>query len=194
MGNDNLTGTESLKLITEMIGKAKSSYHSNGTSAIMWGIVIFFCSIFDFLQMQFHFNVGFDIWWLMFVALIPQFYKPIKYSQRKNFVTYEEKTMSFVWWAFGASVLMLMFFSANFLPAHSESLFLMLFGMPTFITGGMFRFKPMIIGGIICWVLFFISLYTDLKVNLLLMALAALSAWLIPGIILRKKCIRESQQ
>lgn len=194
MTEDKLTESESLKLITEMIGKAKSSYHSNGTSAIMWGLVIFFCSIFDFLQIQFKFDIGFDIWWLMFIALIPQVFKMFSYGKKKNFVTYEEKTMRFVWWAFGASVLMLMFFNNYYNPSHSESLFLMLFGMPTFITGGMFRFKPMIIGGIICWVLFFISLYTDLKINLLLMALAALSAWLIPGIILRKKCIREAQK
>ena len=64
----NLSEKESLQLITEMIGKAKSSYHSNGTDAIMWGIVIFFCSIFNFLEMQFHFDIGFDIWWLMWIA------------------------------------------------------------------------------------------------------------------------------
>lgn len=194
MTDVKLTENESLKLITEMIGKAKSSYHSNGSSSIMWGAVIFFCSLFNFFQMQFKFDIAFDIWWLMFVALIPQFYMLLKYGQKKNFVSYEEKTMRFVWWAFGASVLMLMFFNNYYRPSHSESLFLMLFGMPTFITGGMFRFKPMIIGGLICWVLFLISLYTELKINLLLMALAALSAWLIPGIILRKKCIREAQQ
>jgi hypothetical protein len=191
---NKLSEKESLQLITEMIGKAKGSYHSKGTSAIMWGIVIFFCSIFDFCQMQFRFHIGFSIWWLMFLVLVPQFYMLFKYGAKKNFVSYEEKTMRYVWWAFGATILMLMFFNSYHRPSHSESLFLMLFGLPTFITGGMFRFKPMIFGGMICWVLFAVSLYTDLKVNLLLMALAALSAWLIPGIILRNKCKREAQQ
>jgi len=194
MQKDTMNESESLKLITEMIGKAKSSYHSSGTGAIMWGIVIFFCSIFDFLEMQFHFYIGFDIWWLMWVALIPQLVMVFKNSKNKKFVSYEETTMSYVWSAFGASILMLMFFNGYYRPSHSESLFLMLFGLPTFITGGMFRFKPMIVGGMICWVLFAVSLYTELKINLLLMALAALSAWLIPGIILRKKCKTEAQQ
>lgn len=194
MQQDSMNKDESLKLITEMIGKAKSSYHSNGTSSIMWGAVIFFCSLFDFFQMQFQFDIGFDIWWLMFIALIPQFYMILKYGRKKNFVSFEEQAMRYVWWAFGASIIMLMVFNANYRPSHSESLFLILFGLPTFITGGMCRFKPMIIGGMICWILFAISLYTDLKINLLLMALAALSAWLVPGIILRKKCKREAQQ
>lgn len=194
MSEVKLTENESLKLITEMIGKAKGSYHSNGTSAILWGLVIFFCSIFEFFEMQFNFDIGFNIWWLMFVALVPQFYLMLKSSSKKNFESYEEKTMNFVWWAFAASVVMMMFFNSYYRPSHSESLFLMLFGMPTFITGGMFRFKPMIIGGITCWILFVVSIYTSLKINLLLMALAALSAWLVPGIILHKKCIREAQQ
>lgn len=191
---NKLTENESLKLITEMIGKAKSSYHSNGTSAIMWGIVIFFCGLFDFFQKQFQFDIGFDIWLLMFLALIPQFYMMIKNAKKKNFVSYEETTMSYVWWAFGVTILMLNLFNGYYTPLHSESLFLMLFGLPTFITGGMFRFKPMIYGGIICWVLFVISLFTDLKINMLLMALAALSAWVIPGIILRKKCSHQAQK
>lgn len=194
MEENKLNENESLKLIAEMIGKAKSSYHSNGTGAIMWGIVIFFCSTFDFFKIQFQFDIGFDIWWLMFVALIPQFYMLFKNDKNKNFVSYEETTMGYVWGAFGASILMLMFFNGYYRPAHSESLFLMLFGMPTFITGGMFRFKPMILGGIICWALFTASLYTDLKINMLFMAMAALFAWLIPGIILRKKCSRQAQQ
>ena len=194
MSDIKLSETESLKLINEMIGKAKSSYHSNGTDSIMWGSVISFCSIVDFLQMQFGFYIGFDIWWLMFLVLLPQFYMILKYRKKKNFVSYEEQTMRFVWWAFAVSIIMLMFFDAHYNPPHSESLFLMLFGLPTFITGGIFRFKPMIIGGIICWILFTVSLYTDLKINLLLMALAALSAWLIPGIILHKKCKKEAQQ
>ena len=190
----NLSEKESLQLITEMIGKAKSSYHSNGTGSMMWGIVIFFCSIFTFLEIQFHFDIGFDIWWLMWLALIPQFVMIFKNRKNKNFVSYEETTMSYVWWAFGATILMLMFFNSHYRPSHSESLFLMLFGFPTFITGGMFRFKPMIIGGMICWILFVISLYTPLKINMLLMALAALTAWFIPGVILRKKCSAAAQK
>jgi hypothetical protein len=194
MDTNKLTNNESLKLITEMIGKAKSSYHSNGKSSILWGIIIFVCSMVDFLKIQFKFKIGFDIWWLMFVALVPQFYMIFKNRKSKNFVSYEETTMSFIWCAFAASVIMLMFYDAHYNAPHTESLFLMLFGLPTFITGGMFRFKPMIAGGIICWILFAVSLYTGFKINLLLMALAALSAWLIPGIILLKKCKKEAQQ
>ena len=189
-----LSEKESLQLITEMIGKAKNAYHSNGTSAILWGSVIFFCSVFNFIQVQFDLPVDFDIWWLMFLALVPQFIWIFRSKKQKTFVRYEETSLSYVWWAFGAAIVMMMLFNFYYRPSHSISIYLMLFGLPTFITGGMFRFKPMILGAMICWVLFGVSLYCEVKTSLLLMALAALFAWLIPGIILKRKCSKAAQQ
>lgn len=183
----NLSEQESLQLITEMIGRAKSSYHSNGTSAIMWGLVIFFCSLFNFLEIQFGFRTPFDIWWLMWLAVLPQLIFIFKNRGQKKFVSYEETAMTYVWWAFAACILMMMCYSHYYKPEHSESLYLLLFGIPTFITGGACRFRPMVLGGVVCWALFLLSLYTDFKVNMLLMALAALFAWLIPGLILRAR-------
>jgi len=65
-------------------------------------------------------------------------------------------------------------------------LFLMLYGLPTFITGAGTKFRPMVIGGIFCWLASVITIYTPGKIDLLVTALAAILAWLIPGIILER--------
>jgi hypothetical protein len=64
---------------------------------------------------------------------------------------------------------------------------MLLYGIPTFITGGVFKFRPMIFGGIICWVLAMVSMYTGVETDMLLMAACGLFAWLIPGIILWRR-------
>ena len=61
---------------------------------------------------------------------------------------------------------------------------MMLFGIPTFIIGGMSNFKPMIFGGIFCWVMSIVSMHTSAEIDVLLMAACGLFAWLIPGIVL----------
>ncbi|MFN8242669.1 MAG: hypothetical protein U0X40_01335 [Ferruginibacter sp.] len=188
-----LSEKESLQLITEMIGKAKSSFHSNGTSAILWGSVIFFCSIVTFLQLQFTTELPFDVWWLQWLAVVPQVIFIYRNRGNRKAVGYEETTMTYTWLAFAASVLLLMFYVSLYQPGHAASLYLLIFGIPTFITGGACQFRPMLIGGLICWILFLVSLHTPLKINMLLMALAALSAWLIPGLLLRKR-YREAAQ
>ena len=60
----------------------------------------------------------------------------------------------------------------------------MLFGLPTFITGGILKFKPLIAGGIICWILSIISIFSNNATDMLLMAACGLFAWVIPGVIL----------
>ena len=45
MEEKELNEKESLSLISEMIQKAKSSFHESGTSAILWGSVTAVCAI-----------------------------------------------------------------------------------------------------------------------------------------------------
>ena len=73
---------------------------------------------------------------------------------------------------------------SHFNFGNVTTLIMMLFGIPTFIIGGMSKFKPMIFGGVFCWVASVISIFTALEVDVLLMAACGLFAWFIPGIIL----------
>lgn len=77
-----------------------------------------------------------------------------------------------------------------FAPSFS-SIFILIYAFPTFITGLVKKFKPMIIGGIISYAAFMVSLYTETKYDMLLCALAAICNWLIPGIILRRRYLKK---
>ena len=66
-------------------------------------------------------------------------------------------------------------------------LFLILYGLPTFITGAACKFKPMFWGGIFCWLCSIITVYTNYKMDLLLTAFSALMAWFIPGLIMERE-------
>ena len=60
--------------------------------------------------------------------------------------------------------------------------------MPVFLTGVIVRFKPLIIGGIACWILCIISTFIkNYDYQFLLIPVAMLVAWIIPGYELRSK-------
>lgn len=208
---------ESLQLIHEMISKAKASYHETGIGPILWGSVITFCSLVTFAQVQFSFNLPFDIWLLTLVAIIPQVIISVKESRKRKAVTYEDKAMSYIWTCFGISIFLLVNININLFAhlnpilndyeklkgiadagfnynSYSTSLFLLLYGIPTIITGGITCVKPMLYGGILCWVCCIISVYTGIKTDLLLMALSATAMWLIPGIILRRRFVAKKKE
>lgn len=178
---------ESLKLITEMMSKAKRSYVTKGTASIVWGVLIIICSLFTWAQVQYKFDIGFDIWLLLFLAVIPQVFFSIRDRKNKNFVAHDEQTMAYVWAAFGICIFILSFYNSHFGNYNSTTLFMMLYGIPTFITGGVFKFRPMIFGGLICWILSVWSVFTPFPADMLLMAACGLFAWLMPGVILWNK-------
>jgi hypothetical protein len=76
------------------------------------------------------------------------------------------------------------FYNSKYGSTGGATLFMMLYVMPTYITGAIAKFKPMIFGGLVCWVLSIASIFTPVQTDMLLIAVCGLFAWLIPGIIL----------
>ena len=205
----NLTEQESLSLITMMINKAKESYHDTGIGAIMWGAVITICSLVRLSEIHFGYRLPFDIYLLTLAAIIPQIFISIKEKKERKVTSYDDPYMDYIWLGFGISIFLLILICNNifnewgawtnqYKPAGGSGnsygfyefvgpLFLMLYGLPTFITGAACKFKPMLWGGIFCWLCCIAAVYTTIKIDLLLTAASAILAWLVPGVIMEKE-------
>ena len=204
-----MTEQESLQIITSMIETAKNAYQESGVGPILWGSVITFCSLVTWLQIHFKFTLPFDVWLLTLIAIIPQIIIVLKEKRSKKIKRFDIDLLDTLWTCFGISIFLLIFINANIIakltpvfdtyiqvkgtkPAFnyssfSASFFLMLYGIPTIITGSSRKFAPMFWGGILCWVCCIITVFTTIEIDMLLTAVSATAAWLIPGIILYKK-------
>jgi hypothetical protein len=215
MEENKMTEQESLQLISQMINKAKNSYLDSGIGPILWGTVISVCSLVTFFQIKYGFDLPFDIWLLTLIAIVPQIFIAVKQSRLRKVKGYDHKIIDYVWLCFGISIFLLIFINANVIrqlnpvfqtyidikgtkppfnyTSFIASFFLMLYGIPTIITGACNNMRPMFYGGIACWICCIISVYTKIEWDMLLTAIAATSAWLIPGIIIRNKFLKNSQ-
>ncbi|MES2777435.1 MAG: hypothetical protein V4722_24865 [Bacteroidota bacterium] len=216
----NMSEQESLQLIADMIQKAKGSFHDSGTSAILWGSVIGLAGLISFVQSYFKFSIGFDIWWLIFAAIIPQVIISINETRQRKVTGHDTTMVNAIWTVYGISVFALLFY-VNVVPGVSDaffanegkeltiknlqtgtvenfklfipgqvSLYLILFAIPTLATGIGRKFKPMLLGGIACYIFFVVSCYTAITWDTLLMSLAGIFNWLIPGLILRNRYLK----
>jgi hypothetical protein len=70
-------------------------------------------------------------------------------------------------------------------------LVLMFYGIPTFLSGIVMQFAPLKFGGIACWLLAIASTFVSPLYYLLLLALAVLAAWIIPGYLMNQKFKKE---
>ena len=82
-------------------------------------------------------------------------------------------------------IILFIFLSADL--ANVGPYILMLAGYPTFISGAIIRFRPLIIGGLCFWVLSVISHFAGPSIAPLAVPLAMLIGYLIPGYLLKKK-------
>jgi len=209
MQDNNLSYEDSLRLINTMINKAKDAYHDTGVGAMLWGSVIAICSLTRFAEVQFDFKLPFDINFLALFALVPQIFITIREKRNRKARSYDERFLDYIWIGFGISIFLLIHVVnltfESWTPVSKEyaalaghpspfrfsefvmPLFLILYGMPTFITGAAFKVKPMLWGGLFCWLCSIITVYTHYKVDLLLTALSAIMAWFIPGLIMEKE-------
>jgi hypothetical protein len=215
MEEKNISEQESLRIITEMIAKAKHSFHEDGTAAILWGSVIAVCGLVSFAQLYWKFSIGFDIWLLTLVALIPQIFISIRENRRRKVVTHMEAAMNAIWLVYGISIFALVFYF-NTVPAATDkilaaegtrllqqspqgtapfhyfiashgSLLLLLYAIPTLATGLAYKFTPMTVSAILCYLFFIISCFVPTAYDMLLNGLAGIFNWLIPGLILRSR-------
>jgi len=213
---ENLSPEQSLKVISEMINKARNAYYDTGIGAIMWGAVIAFCSLEKLAEIHFGYQLPFNIFWLPILAIIPQIIITMKEKRERKVTAYDDVYMDYIWLAFGISIALMILLTnivmsrwsivfeeykqltGNY-PAfrfyeYIMPLYLILYGIPTFITGTACKFYPMLWGGILCWICCIIAIFTNIKIDLLLTAVSSIGAWLIPGLILEREYRKARRQ
>lgn len=179
---------ESLELIASMINTAKNRVGETGTLYLLWGWLILFCCIVQFIAVHFfNYSNSYYIWFSTWILLIYQFFYIGKQQKFNKVKTYTGEINGFVWLVFFIC-LMLVIFIGTYLKRYEiiNPMILVLYGMPTFLSGIILKFKSLIIGGICCWLLSILSVFIPGDYQLLLTAAAIIAGWIIPGYLLKK--------
>jgi len=97
--------------------------------------------------------------------------------------------MIYLWYGFLAAIFIILFMAANGTVSWvaSNALIITLYGLGTFVSGGLLNFKPLIFGGIFSWVLAIVTLFIPEMYSLLTVALSVIVAYLIPGYMLSSR-------
>ena len=189
---DQISPQQSFAVIQRMIETAKNQFSESGHLYLLWGWVVLVCSLAQFFLLTlFHYRYHYLVWTLTWVAFIYQIFYIIKEKRRHKVKTYTDSIIGFVWISF--AILMFLFgflfgteLGDNYYKLMSPG-FLALYGMPTFLSGIILRFRPLIVGGIGCWILSILALYTPYDFQLLFLSAAMVIAWIVPGYLLRAK-------
>lgn len=181
-----MTGEESMKVITAMINKTRVNVTQSSFHLIFWGWLILACSISEFLLYRFtSFTNAWYVWFFVipgvFVSMIYGFTK----GRKASLHTYAEGIYVWVWMAFLFASVVLFIVHSSQMESVSKYI-LLIAAMPTFISGIILKFKPLIWGGVSMWVLALVSHFGGDIISGLAVPAAMITGYLIPGYILRR--------
>jgi uncharacterized protein (UPF0333 family) len=193
MEQENFSPQQSLQLIDSMINKAKNRFNENGFLYLLWGWVIFISAIVHFAALKFQlFKKPEIIWVSTIAATLYQIFYLVKAKKKETVKTYSDGIIDAVWMCFGICMGILSFIvGKNNGWEYMYPLVLMFYGIPTFLSGTVMQFMPLKLGGIACWLLAIIATFVSPLYYLLLLALAVLIAWIIPGYLMSQKFKKE---
>jgi hypothetical protein len=182
-----MTGEESLKIITEMINKTKMNLRQSSFHLLFWGWLIFFCSLTEYLLLKF---TDFASPWYVWFFVIPGVFVSIIYGfvkgRKENVWTYATTLYVWTWIGFWIAAIVLFIIVSKDMETVAPFI-LTLAAIPTFISGFIIKFRPLIIGAVTFWIFALVAHFAGPSVAPLTVALAMLSGGIIPGYLLKRK-------
>jgi hypothetical protein len=182
-----MTGEESLKIITEMINRTKVNIRQGSFHLLFWGWLLIICSLIAWLLAKFTgYSHPYYIWFLVipgsFVSMIYGFVN----GRKEKVHTYAEGLYMWTWIGFLITATVLFIVQAKSMEIIT-SYILLLAGFPTFLSGFILKFRPLIFGGICFWVIALLVNFAGPSLAPLGTPVAMLIGYLIPGYMLKNR-------
>jgi hypothetical protein len=178
-----------LNVIYEMIENSKTRIRENAFFYLLWGWLVLIASLSHFIMMKLGIYYSFLAWpVIMSAGMVVSVIAGIRMGKRAGYLTHIDTAMIYLWYGFFFALLVILAFSIGG-KIHWEmtnALIIVMYGLGTFVSGGILKFRPLIIGGISCWIIAMGVFFVPGEYMLLLVALSIIIAYLIPGYLLRK--------
>lgn len=187
MEEKEINPTESLAIIEEMLLKTKRHFSNDSFYFILWGWLTLIASVSQFILLPMFGEKSALVWFIMPIGGVISMIYSFKKNKQVKVKTYIDLHIAYIWAgvALGITVLviaMIAFHSTVIMP-----LFILLYAIGTYTSGGVLQFKPLLIGGLCCFAISLLAFFVDGRYQLLLIAVAILVSYLIPGYLMKAK-------
>lgn len=179
---------EKIDIILGMIENSRTNIRDNAFFFLLWGWLVLAASLIHFTLMKMGIGYSYLAWpIIMTIGMVFSVIAGVRLGKRSAYITHLDKAVIFLWWGFFFTILVILAFSiGGRIPWNiSNALIISLYGMGTFVSGGILKFRPLIIGGICCWFISLGAFFVPMEYMLLLVALSIIIAYLVPGYMLR---------
>ena len=189
MNDEKFSAEQSLQVIQSMIQKAKQDVIRDSFYFLLWGWLVFITAILNFTLMKFtDFKQPYIVWNIMWIGVIASIVKGVRESRSEKVKTYLGETMKY----FGISMAIIycslaFIFGKYDLWHYSFPFYILIYAAACFFMGSIMQFNLLKWTGLLCIPIMVVSVFVNYEMQLLLLALAVLLSYIIPGHVLSAK-------
>ncbi|MRR24357.1 hypothetical protein EG830_15400 [bacterium] len=180
-----MTGEESLRVITDMINKTRVSIAQVSFHLLLWGWLIFACSLSEYLLWKYAgWTNSWYVWFTVIAGVLISFSYGFAKGKRERIFTYGTRIYVWTWIAFfWASVVFFIVFPVS--TGSVGKYMLLMAAVPLLISGVIINFRPMMWGAVAFWILALAAHFGGETVSGLAVPAAMVTGYLVPGYLLR---------
>ncbi|HCM76145.1 MAG TPA: hypothetical protein DIS90_07170 [Cytophagales bacterium] len=183
--SDSLSPHQSLDLIQSMIRQAQGNMSNNSFYFILWGWVVVIANLGMYSMIKYtEFQYPHYVWLIAIPAWIVTMVYGSRQGRKQRRTSHLDKINMWLWIGFGVCLLPFIVFITK-VNYNINPIILIITSLPTFVTGVMLRFKPLIWGGISFYVFGIICFLMSPIDQFLIGAIAIACGYLIPGYLLK---------
>ncbi len=179
---------ESLKLITQIIETTKNSISDRSHYFLLWGwAVAAGCLTQYYLKAVLNYPHHYYAWLVTPVAIAIHFIFVYNDHKKDNVKTFINEATAYLWTSIGLSFFALGFVFAKIGWQYCYPFYILFYGIGTYVSGSLIKFRPLIVGGLLCFILVIVCVYQSYDHQMLVTAFAIVVSYIIPGYMLRSK-------
>jgi hypothetical protein len=188
-----LSPHESLSIISSMIEKTRHSFSDSSHYFLLWGYAAFIGCIGQYVLMSQGYEKHYMAWWITVVALVVHIYFIVRDTKRERVSTYIGEANGYLWMGLGFSFMILAVIFSQVGWQYCLPFYVLFYALGTFVSGSMIKFRPMVLGGALSFVIAAVTAFASYEYQLLLAALSLLTSYIIPGHLLRAQYQKQTR-
>lgn len=189
MQNENFSPEQSLQLIRTMLEKTRQDISDDSIYYLVWGWLTFFACTGQFiLKHVYDYPKHYLVWWVILLGVAFSIYHGMREDGKRRVTTYVGDSIKYLWIGMGIAYFVLsMILTKIGWETTIFPFFIMLYGLGTFVSGSIIKFRPLVLGGLIASGLAIGAAYADYDYQMLFGSAAILVSYIIPAYLLRYK-------
>lgn len=180
--------TQVMEVFRGMVLDSRTRLRNNSFYYLMWGWVVVFCCLAEWILIRTNVSWHWAVWPVaMPIAGTVAMVRGYRRSRDDQHSTVVDRMIYYLWSGWVVMLVVVLLGAPRMGWDVAYTLLMAMYGLGTFVSGGILGFKPLIFGGIAAWVIALIAILIPglgFETTLGLLAVSIIVSYLIPGYLL----------